>query len=128
MVEACAPSEYEAPPPYSPFFNVPNTSNHRRSIRSMPSTSSASNTNAAEMSSLSSAGWSQNNGMLIFNGGCSTEPKTYVCCKCASQMISDHRYFHLYTLLKTFKFEYLFSDKWVIFFADMFKFMTIQRA
>lgn len=56
----------------------------------MPSTSSASN--ATDIPNLSSTGWGQNNGMLIFNGGCSSEPKTYVCCKCASQMISDHRY------------------------------------
>lgn len=88
-VDACAPSEYEAPPPYSPFFNFPHSVN-RNSSRNLPSTSSASNSRP-EMPSASTPSWPQNNRMLIFNGGCSSEPKTYVCCKCSSQMISDHR-------------------------------------
>ncbi|XKL65921.1 hypothetical protein PGB90_009341 [Kerria lacca] len=73
------PEEYDAPPPYSPDFATSTSSLNRSNL---PSTSS----DVSWYPHLNSSR------KLIDCSGCSDQPRTYVCCKCSAQMISDHKY------------------------------------
>lgn len=82
------PVEYDAPPPYSPYYGA-STSNSSRS--SLPSTSSPPN--RPDISVNLNTWWQQINPgrRLIDHSGCSEQPTLYVCGKCSAQMISDHK-------------------------------------
>lgn len=90
-VDTNMPTEYDAPPPYSPYFGSSNLNCSRNSYTATPSTSFAMPQQAE--STMSVSDWLQqiNPGRrLIDHIGCTNEPKIYVCCRCSAQMISDH--------------------------------------
>lgn len=82
------PVEYDAPPPYSPYYGASTSSSLRSNL---PSTSSSPN--RSDMNVNLNTWWQQINPgrRLIDHSGCSDQPTLYVCGKCSAQMISDHK-------------------------------------
>lgn len=82
------PVEYDAPPPYSPYYGASTSNSHRSSL---PSTSSPPH--RPDMNVNLNSWWQQINPgrRLIDHSGCSDQPTLYVCGKCSAQMISDHK-------------------------------------